>query len=232
MTRILVSIANNLPRLQSAVAVRVAEGGFVRELDASVPLFTLANGELVSQDARARAPNGGTRPPRGFNMKSAIDFWREILGLRRILRTTGAHTVSTFIMRAHLVALMTRTLFNRRLRIVVNVQAPFSEQAHDDYPRPIERRLMKLFVRHVLSRADVIVVPATAVSDDMIRNFGVPAERIEIVPNPVDLDHVRARAAETVEPWAERSTERRLLVGAGRLIPLKGYLSLIEAFYF
>jgi N-acetylgalactosamine-N,N'-diacetylbacillosaminyl-diphospho-undecaprenol 4-alpha-N-acetylgalactosaminyltransferase len=229
VTRILVSLANNLPRLQPAVAVRVAEGGLVRELDASVPLFTLANGKLVSQAARDSAPNGGTRPPRGLGLKSAVDFWREVLGLRRIVRSTGADTVSTFIMRAHLAALVTRTLVIRRLRVVVNVQAPFSEQAHDDYPRPVERRLMRLFVRHLLSRADVIVVPAAAVRDDMVGNFGVPADRIEVVPNPVDLDLVRARAAETVEPWAERSHGRRLLVGAGRLIPLKGYHTLIEA---
>ena len=57
----------------------------------------------------------------------------------------------------------------------------------------------------------------------------MPGDRIAIVPNPVDLDHVRTRAAETVEPWAERTKDRRLVVGAGRLIPLKGYHTLIEA---
>lgn len=228
VVRVLLHFANNMTTARAAVAVRVAQGGLVRDLAAKVPLFRLDGGTLVSPTEREQAPAGGFRPPRGLRVASALAFWGEIRGLRRIVRRTGARVVSTFLMRGHLVALATRTLFDRRLRVVVNIHEHLSERAAEDYPHPVERRLMRWLVRHVLARADLVVVPANALREDLL-TYGVPSDRIAVLANPVDLAGIARRSAEAVEPWAERRPDRRLLVGIGRLIPFKAYHVLVDA---
>lgn len=227
VVRVLLNIVNHLPGERPAVVVRVPEGGLLRDLHAGVPLFTLAGRRLTPAE-RDAAPAGGTRPPRGLRVASLVAFWKEVTGLRRILRETGARAISTFFMRGHLVALIATAAMRRRPRVVVNIHEHLSERAMDDYPRPVERVLMRWMVRHVLSRADVVVAPAGALRDDLIA-LGVPPARVLVRRNPVDLDAIRRRAAEPVEAWAERRPGRALLVGVGRLIAPKAYHVLVDA---
>lgn len=227
VVRVLLHFANSVEGLRPAVVVRVPEGGLLRVLRPDIPLFTLA-GRALSPADRERAPAGGTRLPRGLRVASLALFWQEVRGLRRIVRETGARTVSTFFMRGHLVALAVRAMLRRPPRVVVNIHEHLSERAADDYPRPIERVLMRAFVRHVLLRADAVVVPAFALRDDLI-SLGVPPARVAVKRNPVDLEAIRQRAREPVEAWAERQPGRVLLAGVGRLIPFKAYHVLVDA---
>jgi glycosyltransferase involved in cell wall biosynthesis len=91
------------------------------------------------------------------------------------------------------------------------------------YPRP---GLWTAGYRALYPRADAIVCPAKAMADDLIQNFGIPASSIRHVPNPVDLERIRALANEE-SPFRGPGPH---VLGTGRLAPQKGFDLMIDAF--
>jgi glycosyltransferase involved in cell wall biosynthesis len=57
----------------------------------------------------------------------------------------------------------------------------------------------------------------------------VRSDHIAVVPNPVDLDAVRERARESIDPAHERAWQGPVIVAAGRLAEAKNYPLLIDA---
>jgi glycosyltransferase involved in cell wall biosynthesis len=74
-------------------------------------------------------------------------------------------------------------------------------------------------------RAWRVVCQTEEMADDVTR-AGVGRDRTVVIPNPIDLRAVAARAEEP-SPYA---AGERPVVGAGRLVPAKGFDLLLEAF--
>lgn len=146
--------------------------------------------------------------------------------MRRVLRTTRSDTVVTFLMRAHLIAFTTRLLLVPRLRIIVSHHEQLGELEAVLFPRRTERMALRLVLRHLISRADAVIVPAASGKDDLAR-LGVDPRRIVVRRNPIDVPEVRRRAADAVQLDVPMGAP--VVVGVGRMIPLKGYHVLVEA---
>ena len=84
----------------------------------------------------------------------------------------------------------------------------------------------KAMVRLVYPRATRVIAVSEGVAEGLVRTFKVPAEKIQVIHNPVDLTALRAKAAEA-PPVA---IEGPFAMGIGRLIPKKNFAMLIEAF--
>jgi len=84
----------------------------------------------------------------------------------------------------------------------------------------------KAMVRTLYPRASKIIAVSKGIADDLAANFAVPAEKLVEIANPVDLDAIRARAAE--EPT--RHIEGPFILAAGRLVPNKNFALLIDAY--
>ncbi|MBI5136930.1 MAG: glycosyltransferase [Nitrospirae bacterium] len=74
-------------------------------------------------------------------------------------------------------------------------------------------------------RADAIVCQSPAMVDE-VAAVGVDPERLVCIPNPLDIDAIRAGAPRP-DPYADPHPR---LVAAGRLVPVKGYDLLLDAF--
>ncbi len=70
---------------------------------------------------------------------------------------------------------------------------------------------------------------STGVADDLAAAFGVPAGRIHVVHNPIDLDAIAAAAAEPIDAEHASAWQPPVIVAAGRLADAKNYPLLIEA---
>ena len=76
-------------------------------------------------------------------------------------------------------------------------------------------------------RATVVAV-SQSVAADLIENFGVPADRIVVIPNAVDEPEIAKMSAEPViGPWRP---DVPVVITTGRLAPEKGQSCLIRAF--
>ena len=67
-----------------------------------------------------------------------------------------------------------------------------------------------------------------SIRKDLIENFGMPAERVVVIPNAVDETEIAKMSVEPVIcPWA---ADIPVVITAGRLSPEKGQAYLIRAF--
>ena len=74
--------------------------------------------------------------------------------------------------------------------------------------------------------ADCVLVNARAMVGHLHEEFGVPEERLRVIHNPIDIEGVRAQAA---EPLPE-TPSRPFVVAVGRLERQKGHDLLLRAF--
>jgi glycosyltransferase involved in cell wall biosynthesis len=130
----------------------------------------------------------------------------------------------------NLIAVLAKRLFHRRLKVVINVHDVTSRILVESGLKGFERVILRWLVRALYPMADMIVAAAVGIKRDMIDNFGIAAERIVVINNPIDLQRIRERAREVVDhPWFCRNGGP-IVVAVGRLVKLKGYDFMIRAF--
>jgi glycosyltransferase involved in cell wall biosynthesis len=84
-------------------------------------------------------------------------------------------------------------------------------------------RWLRLACRLAYPRCDLVVASSERMAIELRDEYAVQRERLLVLPNPVDVSMIRARA----ECLPERPGCRRLFVAAGRLVPQKGFDRLI-----
>lgn len=79
-------------------------------------------------------------------------------------------------------------------------------------------------------RLDRLIAVSEGVAQDLVRVARVPSERVTVVPNPVWMPDLQARARRSpAHPWLTTS-EVPVIVGVGRLTVQKDFATLLEAF--
>ncbi len=95
--------------------------------------------------------------------------------------------------------------------------------------RAAHRLYQSLLACHTARRADRVIAISASTRDDVVRHFGVPAERIEVVPNGVD-DAFHPLPADAVAAFRrEKGLPERFLLCVGTLEPRKNIPRLLEA---
>jgi glycosyltransferase involved in cell wall biosynthesis len=148
--------------------------------------------------------------------------------LRRFLATERFDVVVSFL--SHFVVYAAVRAARTGTRFVISQQTPVSAFLSDaDYHwrRPADRALFTTAARAVYPRSDLVVAASNGVADDLVAHFGVPRQRITVVPNPVDVEDVERKAAEPLD--AERTGDAALIVTAGRLAEAKNLPLLVES---
>lgn len=96
-------------------------------------------------------------------------------------------------------------------------------RSHSDAQRRLKR--------YEIAEADAITAVCGAVAATLVEDYGVPRERVRVVPNGAEIPDVE-REAPQARLWRERfhaSSFRPLWVVAGRLEEQKGHLVLFDA---
>jgi len=224
--RALLTYVNHLRALRPVVALMRPVLDLLPELKDGVERFTLS-GTLPERgvdeaDRTARRRRG---EPRGRMLLETPGLLRQALRLVRLARVHRCRVVSTFLNRSHTLALLAKFFIDPRLRVVINVHEMLSDHLEIHFA-PVERRVMRAFIRLAFPRAEAIVAVSDGVRCDLVSHFGLPPECITIVHNPIDVIRIRqaSQAAEAV------GTDETLIVAVGRLVRLKGFDVLIRAF--
>jgi glycosyltransferase involved in cell wall biosynthesis len=159
---------------------------------------------------------------------SRLAGWRS---LRRFIRRVRPDVVVAFL--SYFSVLCATRAAGVHARVVLAQMTPMSAFLADaDYhwSRPWHRALFTAITRVGYATADLIVTTSRGVADDLVESFGVRAERVRVVPNPVDLPAIAASADEPIDPEHATHWTSPVVVAAGRLAEAKNYPLLIEAF--
>jgi teichuronic acid biosynthesis glycosyltransferase TuaC len=89
---------------------------------------------------------------------------------------------------------------------------------------PLIRRLL----RYTLQRSDKLIAVCLALKEAMMR-LGIPAEKIAVVPNGVDLEKFSPIPKDQARRRLGLSQEKKIILSVGGLIPRKGFDLLIKA---
>lgn len=202
--RAAVQILNNLPadRWQRSMYLFERTGPYLDEVDAEIDLES--------------GPIGGR--------------WAQWNAFRRYISRTRPQIVVSFL--SYFSVLTAVRAAATGARVVFNQQTPMTAFLSDgDYPwrRGWRRGVFNAATTLGYAAADRIITTSQGVADDLVDAFSVRRASISVIPNPVDLDAVRAAAREDLAPEHAAKWTRPVIVAAGRLAEAKNYPLLIDA---
>ena len=154
----------------------------------------------------------------------ASSTWTAWMPLIRLLRRHRPDIVLSIASATNIAAAIAHKLARQTGRLVISERnILFHSQL------TTKRRLVVWLKRVLYHQADGITAVSQCLKDDMVAKLGLRPERISVVYNPVVDDNMRRLALEPVDhPWFREDIP--IILGAGRLVPQKDFVTLIRAF--
>jgi glycosyltransferase involved in cell wall biosynthesis len=152
-----------------------------------------------------------------------------LLTIRRFARVLQQHDVD--IVHSHNWGTLMETTCARRLaRVPTHVHAERGTVMGGPQVRGIRRLLRSRGMRWALGQADAVMSNAVSVAERVSAACGFPATAIRVIPNGVD-EHPAAAVSQRLEIRRKlRIGDRAVLIGSvGRLVPVKGFGTAVEA---
>lgn len=153
---------------------------------------------------------------------------RAIPGLMRYLRKTQPTCLLSVMDHVNIIALIARRLSRIPCRIIISTHTVMSVAASHSLNK--RERLIPYLSRLVYPWADSIVAVSKVVADDLVHCLGLPRERIHVIYNPVAISELMSQSKIPIDhPWLT-SGKAPVILGVGRLTPVKDFPTLIRAF--
>lgn len=157
-----------------------------------------------------------------------VGLWRRTRGLLTLVSKTDAGAVVSFGHRSHVVAMCARLASRGRVAVVLHSHETLSQNLHFAHGL-FGRMWYEWFAYRFFRQADLVIAVATGVADDLVEKFGVPRDRIVVLPKPVDVERVRALARVPPAAWPQVPPGAPAIVGVGRLSRARGFDVLVRA---
>lgn len=146
--------------------------------------------------------------------------------LANYLRTVRPTALLSVMNDANLVAIAARRLAGVPTRLVVAEHTTPSVMK----PKNFRSRFIPALMRLCYQQADKVVAVSEGVARDLMASTGLPADKLEVVYNPVVSPALIERSREPVEhPWFAPG-QPPVLMAAGRLHETKDFPNLLRAF--
>lgn len=130
---------------------------------------------------------------------------------------------------ANEVAIWAKHFSGTATRVVVSEHTHLSQEADSSSPFTF-RHWSPVTAKLFYPWADGIVAVSQGVAEDLAARTGLPAERIQVINNPIETDRVIEKAKEPADhPWFN-PLEMPVILGVGRLEKQKNFPNLINAF--
>jgi glycosyltransferase involved in cell wall biosynthesis len=178
---------------------------------------------------QAKGPYLSQLPPEVRVVKLKAEKTQNSLwDLVRYLRSERPDVLVSTMHYANEVALWAKVLARVPTRFIVCEQNTLSRYAQNT-SRGVER-WTPLWAKLFYPWADKIIAASHGVAQDLSKVTGLPLSRIQVIYNPVITPELKQLAKASVQhPWFEDG-EPPVILGVGRLVGQKDFLTLIRAF--
>lgn len=143
-----------------------------------------------------------------------------IAAIDRLVRDYRPDATLSFLTRANVASGIAMGRRNRSWIISERTSAP----AH--LGTALRKLATKAVMRILYPRAARVIAVSAGVASKLSRKFGVRSDRIEVIPNPVDIRAIEAAARKE----NDFTLDGPYVMALGRLVSVKNYALLIEAF--
>jgi len=113
------------------------------------------------------------------------------------------------------------------------VNSVYSERVSDSInSQYLKDKILHGLVKKTFNQPNAIIAVSSYVKEDLINEYRLTETKVNVVPSPVVTSRLRKKSkAKTNHQWLE-SDEYKVILGAGRFIPLKNFDDLIKSFYY
>lgn len=94
----------------------------------------------------------------------------------------------------------------------------------------IEGQVYKILIKLLFSKAIKIVSVSQKAADDLIKNFGIKKEKVEVIYNPIEIEKIKNLTKEQLKPEHQEIFESPVIINIGRIAEEKNLAHLIKAF--
>jgi glycosyltransferase involved in cell wall biosynthesis len=148
---------------------------------------------------------------------------RSALHLLRLVQQLNPDLVLSGMAHLNFLVLALRPFFPRKTRVVIRQNTTVSSVL-DQGQSPFYTRFL---YRTLYPYADQIVCQTQSMAADLMSKCRLGESRVQVLPNPVDLESIRSLGAEPSSRWSGPGPH---LLAIGRLSSEKGFDLLLEAF--
>ena len=92
-------------------------------------------------------------------------------------------------------------------------------------------RIKKLLVKLLYRRADFIFCVSSDICAELVDEFGVPADRADVMPNPIDIKSIVTNADRPYGDIRDEVCKQRYLISVASLTTQKNHELLLKVFY-
>ena len=147
-----------------------------------------------------------------------LHFLKRFFQFKKILKKESPDWTISFLETANLINVLSTK------RAIISTRTLLSDVCKGFYGK-----IYGVLVKVLYNKAARIIVVSETVKDDLIKNFWVKKEKIEVIYNPIDVKKIQKLAQEEVQhPWFKEKTP--IVISSGRLVKAKGQWHLIRAF--
>jgi glycosyltransferase involved in cell wall biosynthesis len=144
------------------------------------------------------------------------------LRLLRLVRRLKPDVILSGMAHLNFLVLLLRPFFPAQTPVLVRQNGTVSTAlAFGDLPAYTHFAFRMLY-----RRADRVICQTQAMAEDLVRETSTPPARITVLPNPIDLDEIRAAVAKGTNSWSGPGPH---LLAVGRLARVKGFDLLLHA---
>ena len=151
----------------------------------------------------------------------ASNYVKRIKKLRKIKKELNLDTTISFLDGANVINILSRV----NDKIIISIRNHKSQELSGKKGAVVMKIMSRMY-----RMADKVVAISGGVEKDLLENFKVPKEKVQVIYNPIDIKKIEALANEKIDEKYEKVFEKPTIVNVGRLTNQKAQWSLIRAF--
>lgn len=157
--------------------------------------------------------------------KKGVHSILRIIKLKRILEKERPDVVLSFMNKVNLMTILASTLSRNKIHLIISERNTPSRQLQGR-----SNAIVRYLIKKLYPKANKILAVSNGVRNDLIECFGIAADKIRVIYNPLDIEKIRRLSQEEVieHPWF--SEKIPIIINVGSLSKKKGQKYLIEAF--